>query len=49
MKELNDKTNSDQAAHTFQFFLRATIILTGFLLMVKICKVMVQDIKEMSQ
>jgi hypothetical protein len=47
MNETNNKSNSWHSSNVLQLFIVATIIMTGFMVMIKIGKVMLQDMREM--
>jgi hypothetical protein len=48
MNYRNEDPSDQRADHSLQIFIRSTIILMGFMVMVKICKEMIRDIKEIN-
>jgi hypothetical protein len=48
MNNRNEASSSQRADHALQIVIGTTIILMGFMVMVKICKEMIQDIQEIN-
>jgi hypothetical protein len=48
MNNRNEASSRQHADHALQIVIGTTIILMGFMVMVKICKEMIQDIQEIN-
>jgi hypothetical protein len=48
MNNRNESSSNQSADHSLQIFIGTTIILMGFMVLVKICKEMIQDIQEIN-
>ena len=48
MNNRKEAACNQHAEHSLQIFIRTTILLMGFMVIVKICKEMIRDIKEIN-
>lgn len=48
MNNRKEATSKQHAEHSLQIFIRTTILLIGFMVIVKICKEMIRDIQEIN-